>query len=105
MMPDSRKALDLIRDGRFALHSATVDKQVTDGDAKVGGTALPVEAEADLARFRQAFTEQNGYPPGEGPFLLFRADVAEISTLKPNGDHLDIDWWRVGGGPRHVERR
>src|ERR687886_2491054 len=45
MMPDSRKATDLVRDARFALHSATVDKQVTQGDAKIGGRAVLVEDE------------------------------------------------------------
>src|SRR5438046_1873805 len=45
MMPGSLKAADLLRDPRFALHSATTDKQVTEGDAKVAGRALPVEDE------------------------------------------------------------
>src|SRR5256885_14815302 len=42
MMPKSLKALDLFRDGRFSLHSATTDKQVTNGDARVSGVALDV---------------------------------------------------------------
>ena len=42
MMPESRKALDLLRDPRFALHNATVDKAVTEGDAKLAGRAIPV---------------------------------------------------------------
>src|ERR687883_1376464 len=45
MMPDSRKATDLLRDPRFALHSATVDKQVTEGDARLSGEAVLVEDE------------------------------------------------------------
>src|SRR5919198_1030257 len=52
MMPGSRKASDLVRDPRFALHSATVDKQVTQGDAKVGGRAVLVEDEQTKAAFR-----------------------------------------------------
>jgi hypothetical protein len=105
MMPGSRKAADLQRDPRFALHCATTDKQVTAGDAKLSGRALAVEAEADKARFRAAFEAQTGYPPGEGPFVLFRADVLEVSMLKPAGDHLDIAWWRAGDGLHRVERR
>jgi hypothetical protein len=35
MMPDSRKAKDLLRDPRLALHSATVDPEMPDGDAKL----------------------------------------------------------------------
>ena len=39
MMPDSRKALDLQRDPRFALHSAPLDADLKDGDAKISGRA------------------------------------------------------------------
>ena len=105
MMPDSRKALDVLRDGRFALHSATTDKQVTSGDAKIAGVAITVEADVQLARFRDAFAQNTGSPPPEGPFHLFRADVREISIVRPSGDHLDIDWWHAGGSVKHVERK
>jgi hypothetical protein len=104
MMLNSRKALDLLDDGRFALHSATTDKQVTQGDAKLSGVAILVEDDADVARFRQAFASSAGSPPPEGPFHLFRADVREISLVRPAGDHLDIDWWRSGVGLKHVDR-
>ena len=104
MMPGSRKAEDLVRDPRFALHSATVDKQVTQGDAKVGGRALPVADETDVAAFRRAFEASTGYPPPPGPFTLFRADVHEVSTVQPAGDHLNIDVWLAGSPPRRIER-
>jgi hypothetical protein len=105
MMPDSRKADDLLRDGRFALHSATTDKQVTNGDARIAGVALSVDDERRFSRFREAFAAHTGYPPPDGPFQLFRADVKEISMIRPGGDHLGIDWWHEGQGARHVERR
>ncbi len=41
MMDGSLKAHDLLRDPRLALHSASEDKQVTNGDAKVTGRAAP----------------------------------------------------------------
>ena len=105
MMPGSRKAADLRLDSRFALHNATVDKQVTEGDAKVVGDAALVEMEEGIARFRVAFESHSGYPPPPGPFTLFRADVREVSTVRPNGDHLDIEWWKEGERVRRVERR
>ncbi|HEX7277196.1 MAG TPA: pyridoxamine 5'-phosphate oxidase family protein [Acidimicrobiales bacterium] len=105
MMPDSRKAADLLRDPRFALHCATVDKNVAEGDVKVAGRAVPVEDEADFTRFLEAFKAATGYAPGApGSFALFTADVREMSTLKPAGDHLDIESWREGRGVRKVER-
>ena len=105
MMPGSRKASDLVRDPRFALHSATADKQATAGDAKIAGRALAVVGEAELARYAEAFEAVNGYPPGAGPFTLFRADVMDISVLRVVGDHLEITFWRVGSGVQTIERR
>ena len=105
MMPGSLKAADLQRDPRFALHNATTDKDVTDGDAKIAGTAVPVDDEAEFARFVEAFAAASGYPPPPGPFPLFKADVREVSTVKPAGDHLDIESWREGRGVRKVERK
>jgi hypothetical protein len=104
MMPGSRKATDLLRDPRFALHSATVDKEVTHGDARLNGRAVLIEDEATMDAFRRAFEAHNGYPVPPGPFTLFRADVSELSTIQPGGDHLNIDHWREGQPPRRVER-
>jgi hypothetical protein len=105
MMPDSLKAVDLLRDPRFALHSATTDKQVTDGDAKVSGRGIPIDDEATFAAVRDAFAAHTGYPPPPGPFELFRADILELSMVQPAGDHLNIDSWREGGQVKRVERR
>ncbi len=105
MMLASRKAADLLRDPRFALHSATIDKQVTHGDAKIAGRAVLVEDEATVGRFVAAFQAHTGYAPPPGPFHLFRADVREISLVRPGGDHLDLDWWREGAQTTHLDRR
>jgi hypothetical protein len=106
MMPGSRKADDVLRDPRFALHNATIDKHVTEGDAKITGRAVPAADEDTLARFREAFEAHTGYPPPPGPFPLFRADVHEVSMVRPEGgDHLVIEWWREGGEVVKVERR
>jgi hypothetical protein len=64
MMPRSLKVLDLARDGRFSLHSATTDKQATNGDAKIGGVARRIEDEATFAAFREAFAAATGSPRG-----------------------------------------
>ena len=48
MMPDSRKADDLHRDPRFAIHSAP-DVSMADGDAKVNGIAVLVDDTANAA--------------------------------------------------------
>ncbi len=104
MMADSRKARDLARDPRFALHSATTDKNVTEGDAKIAGLVVPVVDDDEFALFVAAFAAATGYPPPPERFPLFKADVREVSTVRPAGDHLDIESWHEGRGVRKVER-
>ena len=104
MMPESLKAHDLQRDPRLALHSATEDKNVANGDARVTGLAVEVTDEAAIDRARQEFAAHTGYPPPEGPMHLFRVDVKELSFLRPGGDHLVIETWREGGEARSIKR-
>ncbi len=93
-MPGARKGADLHRDGRFALHSATVDPPDGDpagwtGDAKIAGRAVHI---GDL----------DGDTPGE----LFRADIGEVvlTGLNAMATALVIEIWRPGTALRRVER-
>jgi hypothetical protein len=102
MMPDSRKALDLLRDPRLALHSATVDPDMADGDAKIAGRAI----ELDDPAAKQG--HMDGMEEDPGPFHLFRVDVTEISRVTLGGDppdHLVIESWHDGTGYQRVERQ
>jgi hypothetical protein len=103
MMKDSRKALDLLRDPRLALHNATIDKEVTEGDVKITGRAAAVTDVDIVERVRQGLLARTGYDPGTD-FHLFRVDVTELSSIRPGGDHLIIDSWREGEPPRRVQR-
>ena len=101
MMPDSLKAKDLLRDQRFALHSASVDKDVSEGDAKLSGRAVAVDDEETWLRY----VEASGFESKPGDFNLFRVEVDEISHLIPEGgDHLNIEWWNENAGYRQVDR-
>jgi hypothetical protein len=93
MMPGSLKAVDLRRDSRFALHSATIDKEVTDGDVKVSGRAVPVTDEEGFADFSAAVGGQ--MHPGSAE--LFWAALTLVSSVRVGGDHLIIETWRPGG--------
>jgi hypothetical protein len=105
MMPDSRKALDLRRDPRLALHNASVDKEVKDGDARISGRAVEVLDDAEKARFVHRFEESTGQPVPPGPMHLFKVDVTEVMTLRPAGDHLIIESWHPDKGVKRIERR
>ncbi|HEX6312008.1 MAG TPA: pyridoxamine 5'-phosphate oxidase family protein [Acidimicrobiia bacterium] len=100
-MPEAHKARDLRRDPRIALHSATVDPDMADGDAKVAGRAVEITDDATLEGMRS--DEQ---PPG--PYHLFRIDVTEMVLMTVAGDppdHMVIESWHEGRGVQRVERR
>lgn len=99
MMGGSRKAADLQRDPRLALHSAPIDLEMGDGDAKIGGRADEVVDEAEIAAWLGDLGSQ---PPGT--FHLFRIDVTEMSVVRVAVDRLVIDAWQPGRGAWQVER-
>jgi nitroimidazol reductase NimA-like FMN-containing flavoprotein (pyridoxamine 5'-phosphate oxidase superfamily) len=112
MMPGSRKALDLRRDPRLALHSATIDPPDDpakfEGDAKLSGRAEEI---TDPARI-QAVTTAEGQETGEqqpepGSFHLFRVDVSEVvlTRIGDPPDHLVIELWREGEDVRRMRRK
>src|SRR4051812_42765510 len=92
-MWQARKALDLARDPRFALHSGSDDPPGWEGDAKLAGRAEEVR---DPERVR-AINGADGGP--QGPSHLFRLDVREVSVvaLDPTGRELVIEVWTAGG--------
>jgi Pyridoxamine 5'-phosphate oxidase len=94
-MADSRKGADLLRDPRFALHSATVDpidgaEGEWPGEAKVAGHAIAAGPLAD------------GSPAGD----RFRAEITNVVHTHLNDDatRLVIEWWTPEHGLRMVER-
>jgi hypothetical protein len=108
MMPSSRKALDLRRDPRLALHSATEDPPddptAWPGDAKLTGRAVEVDDPAMLARLGAG---EEGDGADGGGAHLFRVDITELvhTRVGDPADHLVIDFWREGSGQRRMERR
>jgi hypothetical protein len=93
------KALDLRRDPRYALHSATVDPEQWGGEAKIAGVAEEILNE-DEVRAR------NGEAGAGGPSHLFRLDVDEVSTvgLDEAKTHLVIEVWTLERGVRTIKR-
>ena len=90
-MPGARKAADLRRDPRLAIHSPTSDPDPDDagawpGEAKIAGVAVEV--------------------PNDGAHR-FRVDVTEVvlTTIGTPPDHLVIESWHPGRGTQRVERR
>ncbi len=95
----ARKARDLQRDPRFALHSGSDHPDDWVGDAKVAGV---VEEITDPERVR----EINGAAGASGPSHLFRLDIREASTVALNEarDKIVVRWWTPAGGEQRLER-
>lgn len=98
-MPDARKAKDLLRDPRFALHSGSADPPDWKGDAKLSGTATETTDAATLER-----VVGDNKPPG--PMHLFRCDITEIAMVRLGdpADHLVIESWHPGRGVERMTR-
>jgi hypothetical protein len=106
MMDGSLKARDLQRDPRLALHNATVDKEVTEGDVRVSGRAVEVSDASTKQAYLASFRETNGQgPPDDSPMHLFKIDITDVVSIKPGGDHLVIQSWTPAQGLRRVERK
>jgi Pyridoxamine 5'-phosphate oxidase len=79
------KALDLVRDPRFALHSGSDDPPAWDGDAKLAGVAVEISREG---------------------MHLFRCEIHEVVLVRLNGERtkMVIDAWHEGRGTARIER-
>ena len=93
-MPNARKGADLLRDPRFALHSATVDpvegsEANWPGEAKISGRAIAAARSTE-----------------ESAGDLFHADITEVvhTHLDENATRLVVEWWTPRSGLRRVER-
>ena len=88
-MPRARKARDLLRDPRVAIHGPTADPSDSNewaGEAKVSGRAVEV--------------------PHDDKSHRFRIDIAEVvfTHLNDAGDRLVIESWHPSRGVEVVER-
>lgn len=94
-MPGARKALDLQRDPRCAIHSPTVDPvdgqdSAWPGEAKVTGAAVEVGP-------------VKGHPPGSHRFRIALTEVVHTRVGSPP-DHLLITSWHLGRGVQERRR-
>lgn len=83
-MPQARKARDLQRDGRCALHANPGDGSMAAGDAKVSGTAVEIA------------TKDSSH--------LFRIELSEAVLTTVEGDQLVITHWAPGRGVQRRQR-
>jgi hypothetical protein len=85
-MAGAVKALDLVRDPHYALHSAPLDEQLDGGDAKVSGVATVIGS------------------PNEDEDHTFVLEIHEASLVEVDGEQLVITSWSPSTGTR-IRRR
>jgi hypothetical protein len=95
----ARKARDLQRDPRFALHAGSDDPPDWTGDAKLAGVAEEI---VDPDRVK----EIHGGKAPPGASHLFRLDVREVSTVELDEERkaLVIEVWTPERGVRTMKR-
>jgi hypothetical protein len=105
-MPHSRKGADLLRDPRFALHSATIDpvegaEAQWPGEAKISGRAVAAGAPGE----GEGGGGSDG-GAGEGGGDSFRADIDAVvhTHLNEAATMLVVEWWTPAAGLQRIER-
>jgi hypothetical protein len=92
MMWRSRKALDLLRDPRVTVHSATADRTNPGGDVKLRGRAVDVSDAALRQAYRATLQARIDWAPDEPEFHLFSVDVATAAYLRFGDDGIARIW-------------
>jgi pyridoxamine 5'-phosphate oxidase-like protein len=105
-MQGTTKFRDLERDPRFCLHTATVDAQVGEGDAKLFGVVCDVP-DADLQRrWAESLYEDTGFDVREEHFEpFFATDITGGSAVEVIEGRLEIVIWKPGEAERVVVKQ
>jgi len=104
-MPGTTKFRDLARDPRFCLHTATVDTEVKEGDAKLWGVVRDVPDRALHERWAAALFEETGFDlRGQEFDTFYAADLTSASAVEVGGGHMDVTIWRPGEPERVVRK-
>lgn len=108
-MPGTRRAADLRRDPRCALHTAPDVPTMPEGDARLECVAVRFaddDAAAVFARLDDAGTSQDEHAADAAPPAgdLFALRLRSVSAIKVVDEHLEIHVWTPEGGLRTVER-
>lgn len=81
MMWQSTKARDLLRDPRILIHSVVTNRDGTEGEFKIRGTARTDNDRAMQRRYADAAASTLGWDPQPGRFHLFAVDITEVTFI------------------------
>src|SRR6266540_3334272 len=99
MMWRSKKALDLLRDPRVVVHSATSDPDGSEGDVKLYGRAVDVRDPRVRQRYADVLEEKISWRPPE-PFHLFSLDIESAGYVAFGKEPVAMRWRQAEGFAR-----
>ena len=91
MMWRSRKALDLLRDDRVAVHSTVSDRDGTEGDFKIYGMAEEVVDRALREAYADAIEARIDWRPAD-PYHLFAVDIRSSGFVVFGEERYALAW-------------
>ncbi len=92
MMWRSKKALDLIRDPRCVVHSTISNRDGSEGEFKLRGSAMDVPDPDMRERYSEALYEKIEWRPKE-PYHLFSVDVESAAFIVYRNDKQSVRRW------------
>lgn len=96
LMWQSKKALDLLRDPRLVVHTATCDPDGTDGDFKAYGIAVGVQDPGLRTRYGDVLEGRINWRPSE-PFHLFSVDLERVGYIVFGKEPMAMRWTPAEG--------
>jgi len=95
MMWQSRKALDLRRDPRLALHNAICTTTGEEGEFSLGGRAVEITDAETRSRYVEAVSERISWQ--EPHFHLFLVDIESAALISyEGGEEQSVKVWPQG---------
>lgn len=88
MMSGSRKLADVRRDPRVQIHSAPLEHDLSEGDAKLAGRLVEIDRDES-----------------EPPDAAFELAIELVSLVRVEHDELVITTWAAGHGASETRRR
>ena len=98
MMWRSKKALDLLRDPRVAVHSLPSDRMNPGGDIKVYGRVVDERDPEVREAFREAIRARIDWAPDEPEFHCFSVDVTSAGYVRFTEATFEIWRWSPQDG-------
>ncbi|HEY7020885.1 MAG TPA: hypothetical protein VH349_07185 [Ktedonobacterales bacterium] len=105
MMWRSRKALDLIREPRCAVHSAVTDLDGLDGEAKLYGQAVEYQDSDEAGWRHRVFRERWGASAPEA-FHVFTVEIESAAYIAYDigKSQMTVTQWDARRGVREMSR-